>query len=348
MLQLPSRRMALLEVDDLRTQFRTRAGALRAVDGVSFTLEPGRTLGIVGESGCGKTVTALSIIGLLPERAEVTSGSIRFDGRQLVGLKERELDQIRGNSIGMVFQDPLTSLNPAFTIGQQLVETLRRHRPLSKRGARKRAIELLGEVRIASAERRLADYPHRFSGGMRQRVMIALAIACSPRLLIADEPTTALDVTIQAQILDLLEELQREHEMAMIVITHDMGVVAETADEVAVMYAGQVVERAGVQELFARPEHPYTEALLNSLPRFDDEGSRTGRLATIPGQPPELIDPPASCRFAPRCPYAHLDDGCATRVQELWEIRPGQWVRSSHPMSKRQHVVRTQSGSQNG
>lgn len=327
--------MTLLNVEDLRTYFHTRPGLVRAVDGVDFALEAGRTLALVGESGCGKTVTALSIIGLLPPRARIETGSIHFDGRELVGIPERELDEIRGDAVGMVFQDPLTSLNPAFTVGQQLAETLRRHQRLSRRAARKRAVELLGEVRIASPQQRLDDYPHRFSGGMRQRVMIALAIACKPQLLIADEPTTALDVTIQAQILDLLEELQLEHNMAMIIITHDMGVVAETAAEVAVMYAGQIVERAEVGELFARPEHPYTEALLGSLPRFEDAGMRAGRFTTIPGQPPELINPPQNCRFADRCPYAHLPDECTAQPQALREVRPAHWVRSAHPRTDR-------------
>jgi len=332
--------VALLDVDNLRTYFSTRAGVVHAVDGVSFSVDRARTLGLVGESGCGKTVTALSIIGLLPSsRARVVSGSIRFDGREFVGLPERSLREIRGRAIGMVFQDPLTSLNPAFTIGAQLVETLRRHLPLAKKEAQRRATELLDEVRIPGAERRLGEYPHHFSGGMRQRVMIALAIACNPQLLIADEPTTALDVTIQAQILDLLDELKREHEMAMIIITHDMGVVAETADEVAVMYAGQIVEHAPAHELFAQPEHPYTQALLTALPRLEDEAIRTSRLPTIPGQPPELIEPPASCRFAPRCPYAGLDDGCATRAQELRELRPRHWVRTAHPACERARVA---------
>jgi len=328
--------LVLLEVDNLRTYFHTHAGVVRAVDGVSFAIDRGQTLGVVGESGCGKTVTALSIIGLLPRgHARIESGSVRLDGRELVGLDGRALGDLRGSAIGMIFQDPLTSLNPAFTVGAQLVETLRRHLPLSKVEARRRAVELLNEVRIPGAERRLDQYPHHLSGGMRQRVMIALAISCNPRLLIADEPTTALDVTIQAQILDLLSELQHQHEMAVVLITHDMGVVAETADDVAVMYAGQIVERAPATALFSRAEHPYTQALLTSLPRLEDADIRTLRLPTIPGQPPDLIDPPASCRFAPRCPHAGLDDGCAQHPQELRELRPGHWARTSHPASER-------------
>ena len=241
------------------------------------------------------------------------------------------------HEIAMIFQDPMTSLNPTLTIGLQITETLRRHFEISKEDARKRAIELLDEVRIPRAADRLDDYPHRFSGGMRQRVMIAIALSCNPKLLIADEPTTALDVTIQAQILDLLDELRREHEMAMILITHDMGVVAETADEIAVMYAGQIVEYATSLDLFDNPEHPYTNALLGALPQLegDEQEIREGRLTSIPGRPPALIDPPEACRFAARCPYAHLEDSC-TRVQpELREIRAGHFVRSAHPTSER-------------
>jgi oligopeptide/dipeptide ABC transporter ATP-binding protein len=328
--------MPLLEVNDLRTYFYTREGAVRAVDGVSFSVEKGRTLGIVGESGCGKSVTALSIMGLLPKPpAKIVSGEVVFEGRDLVRLKERELEDLRGREIAMIFQDPMTSLNPTLTIGMQITETLRRHFDMSKEDARKRAVELLEEVHIPDAARRLDDYPHRYSGGMRQRVMIAIAIACSPRLLIADEPTTALDVTVQAGILDLLEELREQHEMAMILITHDMGVIAEAADEVAVMYAGQIVEQAAVLDLFDRPEHPYTEALLGALPQIEGEGIRQGRLTAIPGRPPGLIDPPQACRFAPRCPYASANDSCTVDPPELRELRTGHWVRSAHPASER-------------
>jgi oligopeptide/dipeptide ABC transporter ATP-binding protein len=328
--------MPLLEVDDLRTFFFTREGAVRAVDGVSFSVEKGRTLGIVGESGCGKSVTALSIMGLLPKPpARIVSGEVLFDGRDLVRLKEKELEDLRGREIAMIFQDPMTSLNPTLTIGLQITETLRRHFDISKNAARKRAIELLEEVHIPNAAKRLNDYPHRYSGGMRQRVMIAIAIACNPRLLIADEPTTALDVTVQAGILDLLEELREGYEMAMILITHDMGVVAEAADEVAVMYAGQIVEQASVLDLFDRPEHPYTEALLGALPQIEGEGIRQGRLTAIPGRPPDLIDPPDACRFAARCPYANRGDGCAEQMPELREVRTGHWVRTAHPACER-------------
>jgi oligopeptide/dipeptide ABC transporter ATP-binding protein len=326
----------LLDVRDLKTHFFTREGVVRAVDGVSFSLHKGKTLGIVGESGCGKSVTALSIMGLIPKPpAKIVGGSVVFQGRELTDLPEKQLEEIRGNDIAMIFQDPMTSLNPTLKIGTQITEVIRRHWDVSKQEARTRAVELLEEVRIPSAASRLDDYPHRYSGGMRQRVMIAIALACNPKLLIADEPTTALDVTVQAGVLDLLEELREAHDMAMIIITHDMGVVAEAADDIAVMYAGQIVEQAPVLELFDHPEHPYTEALLGSLPQIEGEGIRQGRLTAIPGRPPSLIDPPDACRFAPRCPYANLADGCATRQPELREIRPGHLVRSMHPASER-------------
>ena len=330
--------MALLEVKGLKTHFFMREGVVRAVDGVSFTLEKGKTLGIVGESGCGKSVTALSIMGLIPRPpAKIVEGEILFDGRELTGLSDRQLEDVRGRQIAMIFQDPMTSLNPTIKIGTQITETLRRHLDVSRDAARKRAIELLDEVRIPKAAERIDDYPHRFSGGMRQRVMVAIALACNPQLLIADEPTTALDVTIQAQILDLLDELRREHEMAMIIITHDMGVVAETADDIAVMYAGQIVEQATALDLFDRPEHPYTEALLGALPQLegDTQEIREGRLVSIPGRPPDLIDPPEACRFGPRCPYAHLGDSCTREAPPLREIRSGHWVRSAHPLTER-------------
>jgi oligopeptide/dipeptide ABC transporter ATP-binding protein len=331
--------MPLLEVKDLQTHFFTRDGVVRAVDGVSFALEPGRTLGIVGESGCGKSVTALSIMGLIPKPpAKIVNGEVLFEGRDLTTLSERQLEDVRGKEIAMIFQDPMTSLNPTLTIGTQITETIRRHFDVSKAQARRRAVELLEEVQIPNAAARLDDYPHRYSGGMRQRVMIAIALSCNPKLLIADEPTTALDVTVQAQVLDLLEDLRDEHEMAMIIITHDMGVVAEAADEIVVMYAGQIVEQASVHALFDSPEHPYTEALLGALPQLEGEGVRQGRLTAIPGRPPDLVEPPAACRFAPRCPYANDRDGCATHMPELRQLRPGHWVRSAHPASERAHV----------
>jgi len=334
--------MALLEVENLRTHFFTRAGVVHAVDGVDLTVEKGKTLGIVGESGCGKSVTALSIMRLLPTPpARIVSGSIRFAGRELTTLSERELEDVRGREIGMVFQDPMTALNPTLTIGSQIVEVLQRHLGLDRGPARRRAVELLGEVGIPRAHERIDDYPHRFSGGMRQRVVIAIAIACEPRLLIADEPTTALDVTVQAQVLDLLDDLRREREMAMILITHNMGVVAESADEVAVMYAGQIVEHATAHELFRNPEHPYTEALLAALPTLDDPAARERRLAAIPGRPPDLIEPPAACRFAARCPYAGCGDGCALEAPLLRELRPGHWARTTHPASERTTTAAT-------
>ena len=325
----------LLSDRDLRTQFFTREGVVHAVDGVSFDVHKGRTLGIVGESGCGKTVTALSIIRLLPTPpARIVGGQALFQGRDLTTLPERELEDVRGSEIAMIFQDPMTSLNPTLTIGMQITETIRRHSDVSKRAARVRAIELLEEVGLPRAASRLDDYPHRLSGGMRQRVMIAIAISCDPALLIADEPTTALDVTVQAQVLDLLAEMRDAHDMAMIVITHDMGVVADIADEVIVMYAGQVVEQAPVLELFDRPEHPYTEALLGALPQIEDPGVRHRRLTAIPGRPPDLLDPPETCRFAARCKYAG-GDACTQHMPELRELRPGHLVRSEHPASER-------------
>jgi oligopeptide transport system ATP-binding protein len=327
--------MALLEVRDLKTHFFTREGVVQAVDGVSFDVDKGRTLGIVGESGCGKSVTALSIMGLIPKPpAKIVAGSVGFDGRDLTKLSEKQLEDVRGRQIAMIFQDPMTSLNPTFKIGTQITETLDRHFDTPKAEARKRAVELLEEVGIPRAAERLDDYPHQFSGGMRQRVMIAIALSCNPKLLIADEPTTALDVTIQAQILDLLERLREEHQMAMIIITHDMGVVAEAADDVAVMYAGQIVEQAPALDLFENPEHPYTEALLGALPQLEGEGIRTGRLTAIPGRPPDLVDLPEGCRFAPRCPYRD-EDTCADTAQELREIRQGHLVRTAHPASER-------------
>ncbi len=330
--------MAILEVNDLKTYFYTREGVVQAVDGITFTVEKGQTLGIVGESGCGKSVTALSIMGLIPKPpAKIAGGEVLFDGKDLTKLNDREMQDVRGRQVAMIFQDPMTSLNPTLKIGTQITETLRRHYDTSKDEARRRAIELLEEVRIPRAAERLDDYPHRFSGGMRQRVMIAIALSCNPKLLIADEPTTALDVTIQAQILDLLDELRTEHDMAMILITHDMGVVAETADDIAVMYAGQIVEYTNSLELFDHPEHPYTEALLGALPQLEgnEREIREGRLTSIPGRPPDLINPPVACRFGPRCPYAHYEDSCTRQEPELREIRPGHLVRSAHPTSER-------------
>ena len=292
--------MALLEIDDLRTAFRTDEGEVRAVDGVSLTIEPGRVLGIVGESGCGKSATMLSLMGLLP-RTATTTGSIRLDGRELTGLGERELRRIRGAEIGMIFQDPMASLNPVMRIGWQLEEAARLHGRVPRAELRRRAVEALAAVGIPSPEERLRAFPHELSGGMRQRVMIAMALINRPRLLIADEPTTALDVTTQAQILELMRELRREVDAAIVLITHDLGVVAEMCDEVAVMYAGRIVERAPVDDLFARPQHPYTWGLLASLPGRNLAGERLHQIA---GAPPSLRTPPPGCRFAPRCTHA--------------------------------------------
>jgi len=306
--------LALLEVRDLRTTFATDEGELAAVDGVSFEVQPGRTLAIVGESGCGKSVTSLSVMGLVGAGGRVT-GSIRFEGRELVGAPEREWQDLRGNGMAMIFQEPMSSLNPAFTIGEQIVEGLRRHRSLSRPQAVERALEMLRRVRIPAPEQRFHEHPHKLSGGMRQRVMIAMALSCEPRLLIADEPTTALDVTIQAQILELLRTLQRETGTAVVLITHDLGVVAETADEVAVMYAGRIVERAAARTLFERPEHPYTVGLLGAIPRLDAEQDR---LASIEGQVPSPLRPPPGCRFAARCPFA--DARCHAQAPVLQEV----------------------------
>jgi peptide/nickel transport system ATP-binding protein len=293
---------ALLEVEGLRTSFTVEAGEFAAVDGVSFSLEAGRTLGLVGESGCGKSVTALSIMGLVAAPAgRIAAGTIRLDGVDLLQLSAAEMRELRGDRISMIFQEPMTSLNPAFTVGEQIVEGILRHRKSSREAAKARAIEMLRRVHIPSPERRFDDYPHRLSGGMRQRVMIAMALACEPKLLIADEPTTALDVTIQAQILDLMRTLREQTGTAIILITHDLGVVAELADEVAVMYAGRIVERAPVEALFARPQHPYTVGLLGSIPRLDIEQER---LPAIEGLVPNPLHPVAACRFHPRCPFA--------------------------------------------
>ena len=304
--------MALLEVNDLKTSFQTDDGIVRAVDGVSFSVEKGETLGIVGESGSGKSVTCLTIMGLNAKKNTITSGNALFNGEDLLTAGARRLREIRGNDIAMIFQDPMTSLNPVHSIGTQLVEAVQLHRDVSKKAARGRALELLKAVGIPRAERRLDDYPHQFSGGMRQRAMIAMALVNDPDLLIADEPTTALDVTTQAQIMNLMKRLQEDFGSAIIVITHDLGVVAETADDVLVMYAAQVAEHAPVHKLFNRPHHPYTWGLLGSLPRLDAD---VDRLVQIPGQPPSLLRPPSGCRFHPRCPY--VMDKCRTEDPPL-------------------------------
>ena len=292
----------LLEVEDLRTHFLTETGRVKAVDGVSFTLERGRTLGVVGESGSGKTILSRSIMGLLPKRNVSRQGSARYEGTEVVGLGPSAMRGLWGTEMAMVFQDPMTSLNPVMRVGDQITESLRHHLDMDKREARETAVALLRSVGIPEPTQRVREYPHQLSGGMRQRVMIAIALACGPRLLFADEPTTALDVTVQAQILDLLEAQQTERHMAMVLITHDLGVVAGRADDIAVMYAGKVVEKAPTGTLFTSTRHPYTEALLKSIPKL--EHTSHTRLEVIPGRPPDLVSPPKGCNFSPRCPYA--------------------------------------------
>ncbi len=308
----------LLEVEDLRVAFDTPRGTARAVDGVGFSLGRGETLCIVGESGCGKSVTALSIMGLVPSPPARVTGHIRFEGRDLVGLPRRDLADLRGDRLAMIFQEPMTSLNPAFTVGRQLAEVLERHRGLDAAAARAAAIEMLRRVRIPAPEKRVDEYPHRMSGGMRQRVMIAMALLCSPSLLIADEPTTALDVTIQAQVLALMRGLRDETGTSIVLITHDLGVVAEMADRVVVMYAGQVVEQAPVAALFAMPQHPYTVGLMGAIPSID---APRERLAAIDGMVPAATAMPAGCRFAERCPFA--DARCRAEAPPLAEVSPG-------------------------
>ena len=293
--------MSLLDVRDLRTSFYTDQGVVHAVDGVSFSVERGKTLGIVGESGCGKSVTALSVMRLVPERVgRIESGTVLFDGRDILKLKEREMQNVRGNSISMIFQDPMTSLNPVFTVGNQIAEVLHLHRKLSAKEALKIAETMLRQVGMPDPDLCVNEYPHRLSGGMRQRVMIAMALSCKPRLIIADEPTTALDVTIQAQILELLMSLQEKHGMSIIMITHNLGVIAEVADDVLVIYAGHVIEENSVDGLFRNPLHPYTKGLLASVPKLTDK-EMSARLPTIPGSVPDLISLPSGCRFADRC-----------------------------------------------
>jgi oligopeptide/dipeptide ABC transporter ATP-binding protein len=324
-------RSPLLEVTGLRVSFATESGVARAVDGVSFGIEPGEIVGIVGESGSGKSVTSLSLLGLVPSppgRVEPGS-SIRFRGEELVGAREDRLRQVRGNDIAMIFQEPMTSLNPVHTVGAQIGESLRLHRKLSKREARERAVELLGEVGIVDPESRIHAYPHQLSGGMRQRVMIAMALSCEPALLIADEPTTALDVTIQAQILELIQGLRERRGMAVLLITHDLGVVAEVCDRLVVMYAGQVVEEGPVEAIFRDPRHPYTQGLLGAIPRL---GQPVERLAVIPGTTPNATDWPAGCRFHTRCPYAW--ELCRTTAPAPVQLGPARrnacWL-ESHP-----------------
>jgi oligopeptide/dipeptide ABC transporter ATP-binding protein len=318
----------LLEVEDLRTHFHTARGTVRAVDGVSLSVAQGRTLGIVGESGSGKTVLARSIMGLLTAGNVERTGSVRFEGRELIDLPAADLRDLWGTEMAMVFQDPMTSLNPVMRIGQQLTEGVRYHLKVPKAAARQLAVKLLTDVGIPDPARRLRRYPHELSGGMRQRVTIAIALAAGPKLLLADEPTTALDVTVQAQILDLLQQQQRERFMAMVLVTHDLGVVAGRTDEIIVMYAGQVVERAPTATLFAKVKMPYTEALLASIPSLTAPSHE--RLKVISGRPPDLVNPPSGCRFAPRCPY--VQEKCTTKAPPLVEASPGHHYRCWFPI----------------
>ena len=315
--------MSLLEVKDLKTYFYTDAGCAKAVDGVSFSLDKGKVLGIVGESGCGKSVTSLSIMGLVdPVTGRHEGGEILFHGEDLSKLSEKEKRKIRGNKISMIFQEPMTSLNPVFTVGYQIEEALMLHLGMDKNAARQRAVELLKLVEIPEAEKRVDEYPHQLSGGMRQRVMIAMALSCNPELLIADEPTTALDVTIQAQILELLNELKDKLGMAIIFITHDLGVISEMADEVVVMFAGEIVEKAETRQLFDNPMHPYTEGLMASIPDIDQE---VDRLQTLEGLVPSLYDMPSGCRFGPRCKY--YTEECGKNHSQLTRLEGQREVR---------------------
>lgn len=323
----------VLDVTDLNTIFRTRDGEVHAVNHVDFSLATGELVGVVGESGSGKSVTMMSLLKLLPSPpAEIVSGRVMFKGRDVLQMSDEELRELRGGDIGFIFQDPMTSLNPVFTVGYQLTEAVRQHLDISKKEARQRAADLLARVGIAQPAQRLKDYPHQFSGGMRQRVMIAMALACEPEVLIADEPTTALDVTIQAQILELVRDLRRDRGMGIIWITHDLGVVAGIADRVIVMYAGQIVEHAGVNELFSNPQHPYTKALLDAMPGVNSDG--TERLRSIAGQPPALTQPPQSCSFAPRC--EHASDQCRVQNPPLIETADNHqvacWLMHAEPV----------------
>jgi len=312
----------LLDIQGLTTHFLTRSGVIKAVDNLSLRLRKGRVLGLVGESGCGKTVTALSILNLVPSPGKIISGKIYFEGQNLLDLSGEEMRAIRGAKISMIFQEPMTALNPVFTVGNQIAEVLTAHQVITKQRARDEAIELLRSVGIPSPEKRVDEYPHQLSGGMRQRVMIAMAIACKPALILADEPTTALDVTIQAHILELLGNIQADMGMAMILVTHDLGLIAERANEVAVMYAGRIVEQAETGELFANPQHPYTRGLMASIPKPGEEGR--GRLRTIPGSVPRLHDLPKGCAFSPRC---DMKTGKCESEPELVEVKPGHLVR---------------------
>jgi peptide/nickel transport system ATP-binding protein len=314
---------SLIEIDDLRVMFHgDRGQTTHAVESVSFNLARGATLGLVGESGCGKSVTALAIMGLLPKRSAEVSGHVGFEGNNLLALPDAAMRDLRGDRLAMIFQEPMTSLNPSYTIGEQIIETLVRHRGVNRAQARARAIELLRDVRIPSPEQRVDEYPHKLSGGMRQRAMVAMALACDPQLLIADEPTTALDVTIQAQVLELMRSLKKKTNAAIVLISHDLGVVAEICDEVAVMYAGEIVEHAPVNELFNTPQHPYTIGLLASIPRLD---RRVETLATIEGSLPDMSEIPQGCRFAPRCPFA--SEICVRQAPPIVDVGTRHWSR---------------------
>ena len=315
----------LLEIRGLKTHFATEDGMVQAVDGVDLVIGRGETLGVVGESGCGKTVTALSVLKLIAmPPGRIVAGQILWQGRDLVPLAPQEMNDIRSKEIAIIFQEPMTSLNPVFTVGEQIAEVLRRHEGLGRRAALERTVDMLGLVQIPNPRRRVHDYPHQFSGGMRQRVMIAMALSCNPKLLIADEPTTALDVTIQAQILELLADLKSRLGMAIMLITHAMGVVAETTQRVVVMYAGKVIEEASVKQLFGNPRHPYTQGLIRSIPRIDTSAIRKTRLEAIGGVVPSLLNPPPGCRFAARCKFAM--DVCRQAIPPLREIEPGHKV----------------------
>lgn len=324
----PDRGDSLLAVHDLRTYFHTDDGVVRAVDGVSFDVPAGKTVALVGESGCGKSITAMSVLRLIPSPpGRIESGRVLFRNEDLLTYPEKRMRHVRGNQISMIFQEPLSSLNPVFTIGNQIIEAIRLHQKVSSREARDRAEQMLRKVGIPEPAQRLDEYPHQLSGGMRQRAMIAMALSCNPQLLIADEPTTALDVTVQAQILELLRQLQADTGMSVLMITHDLGVVAQVADYVVVMYAGKVVERAGVQELFADPLHPYTQGLFESLPRL---GQKRERLHVIPGTVPSALTNVPGCSFHPRCGSMQGDQRCCGDEPELQQLRPGHWVSCYH------------------
>jgi oligopeptide/dipeptide ABC transporter ATP-binding protein len=320
---LPNNGSPLLQINNLKTYFFTRQGVVKAVDDLSFQIEKGKVLGLVGESGSGKSMTSLSVLRLIPPPGKIVSGEILFEGKPLLKLDDESMRKLRGKEISMIFQEPMTSLNPVFTVGEQVAEMLRLHLKMSRKEARERTYELFKLVGIPSETKRYQEYPHQLSGGMRQRVMIAMAISCNPKLILADEPTTALDVTIQAQILNLLHDLKDKFHMAMLLVSHDLGIIAESADDVAVMYAGKMIEFAATRSLFANPLHPYTQGLLASLPHFDEQGAKKGRLQAIPGVVPRLIDLPPGCAFEPRCPFAMPI--CKTESPLLEEKKKGHW-----------------------